>query len=234
MTVYYLTVNLKSDATFSRGDGVPGLVDLEIDHDEAGCPFISGRALKGLLVEEAANLCFAMGETRWQKHWQKAATWLFGVSGATGAGTALMHVGPATLPYELRDRLYSQVFADKPMLQREDVLDALTSIRRQTSVNAQTGAPETGSLRSMRVLLRDTPLIARLDCDADPAQDALALLSACVLAVRRGGTGRNRGRGELQLLLDNQVPANYTDATFTRTHFEHFAKQLRKPLEGEE
>jgi hypothetical protein len=233
MTVYYLTVSLKSDATFGRGDGVPGLVDLEIDHDEAGCPYISGRTLKGLLVEEVANLRFAMGEQRWQ-YWQDSATWLFGVSGSTDTGTALMHVGPATLPHELRDHLYRQVFADAPTLQREDVLDALTSIRRQTSVNAQTGAPESGSLRSVRVLLRDTPLIARLDCDAAATQEVLALLSACVLAVRRGGTGRNRGRGELQLRLHNQVPVDYSDSAFTRTQFEHFAEQLRKPLEGTE
>jgi len=96
MSSYYLTIALESDATFGRGDGVPGLVDLEIDHDAAGCPFISGRALKGLLVEEAANLRFALGDERWES-WAAACTWLFGVSGATGVGDAHVHIGPATL-----------------------------------------------------------------------------------------------------------------------------------------
>lgn len=227
MTPYYLTVDLQSDATFGSGDSVPGLLDLEIDHDAAGCPFIGGRALKGLLVEEAANLRFALDEPRWRQDWDAACTWLFGVSGATGVGTAQMHIGPATLPPALRAALHAQVAANE--LRREDVLAALTSIRRQTSLDTQTGGPEEGSLRALRVLLRDTPLIARLDCDATPNAAALALLAACSLAVRRGGLGRNRGRGRLHLLLHCTHPVNYADATFTKKHFTAFAQQLRAP-----
>ncbi|WP_205703976.1 hypothetical protein [Candidatus Chloroploca sp. Khr17] len=229
MTVYYLSIALASEATFGRGDGVPGLVDREIDHDEAGCPLLGGRALKGLLLEEAVNLRFALGEERWQP-WTAASTWLFGVSGATTTGTAQVHIGPALLPPALRAALHAQVRAGE--MRREDVLDALTSLRRQTAVNAATGAPEQGSLRTMRVLLRDTPLIARLDCATPPDADALALLAACVLAVRRGGTGRNRGRGRLQMLLHADLPAAYTDATFTKTQVAHFAHKLGVALEG--
>ena len=134
-----------------------------------------------------------------------------------------MHVGPATLPPDLRAAVSRATIKTSPA----DVLAALTTIRKQTSTQAETGAPEEGSLRAMRVLLRGTPLIARLDFTCAPDERALALLATCALAVRRGGTARNRGRGRLALLLHNHIPVDYGDATFTQTCFGHFATEVR-------
>ena len=56
-----MNLRLESDATFGRGEGVAGLVDEEVEYDTAtGLPFVRGRTLKGLLVEECANLLFAL------------------------------------------------------------------------------------------------------------------------------------------------------------------------------
>ncbi|MCU0490920.1 MAG: hypothetical protein MUD01_05010 [Chloroflexaceae bacterium] len=217
MTRYYLTMQLRSDTTFGRGAGVAGLVDLEIEHDQHGCPFIGGRALKGLLVEEWANLRFALGNT---SDWDAEAEWLFGTSGDIHAH---MHVGTATLPPDL----VAAIQAEKT-LQPQDVLASLTAIRRQTSIDAEDGAPQDSSLRAIRVLLRDTFLVAPLDFDADFSNKdrTLGLLTACTLAVRRGGTARNRGRGRLQLLLHEAEPSAYTDATFTEACFATFARLI--------
>lgn len=226
--IYSLSVCLKSDTSFGRGDGVPGLVDLEIEHDAAGCPEIGGRRLKGLLVEERANLEYVLGPARWQT-WASVADELFGRSGATEAGYAHMHVGTAALPAPLRAALHAQVQA--MALRRDEVLAALTTIRRQTALDARSGAPEHGSLRAVRVLLRETQLVAPLEFSAPPSEAALALLAACVLAMRRGGSGRNRGRGRLQLLLHQAPPTDLQApeaAQFTRTCFDHFSRLLRE------
>lgn len=218
MPDYYLTVQLKSDTTFGRGEGVAGLVDLEIEHDQAGMPLISGRTLKGLLVEEWANLRFALQSSAFDD----AARWLFGHSGATqGAGSAMMHVGEACLPPDLR----AAILADKSLTPSR-VLAALTTIRRQTSIDAQDAAPEEASLRAERAVVRGTQLLARLHFDVPPDSDQLALLAACLLAVRRGGTGRNRGRGRLALLLHEGMPTNYEDASFTKACFRNFATKV--------
>lgn len=225
---YYLSVQTRSDASFGHGDGVPGLIDSEIDHDTYGCPEIGGRRLKGLLVEERANLEFALGQRRWAR-WIPVAERLFGRSGATSAGYAHLHVGAATLPAPLRDALHAQVRAKA--LTRNEVLAALTTIRRQTAVDPRSGAPEHGSLRSARVLLRDTPLIAHLEFSAAPTENDLALLAACALSVRRGGGGRNRGRGRIDLLLHHAPPgdlANRQAAVFTQECFQTFARLLRE------
>lgn len=209
-------VTLKSDATFGRGDGVAGLVDEEVEHDrETGLPFLRGRTLKGLLVEECANILFAL--EKWNSsvlpQLQQAALFLFGQAGSTSSGVAKMHVGAAMLPKTLRDAVYADIKAVPPRLTPTEVLESLTAIRRQTAVDEETGAPEKGSLRSMRVILRGTPFVARLDFTEEPDTDARALLAACVLSLRRAGTGRNRGRGRLSAKLcdsqGNDIPATY-------------------------
>jgi len=208
-------LRLRSDATFGRGDGVAGLVDEEVEHDAAtGLPFLRGRTLKGLLAEECANILFALSK---QKHaayaqFESAAKFLFGQPGSTLDDDAMMRVGSAMLPEELLKAVEADV--KRGELTSADVLESLTAIRRQTAINEETGAPEEGSLRSMRVVLRDTPFIAQLSFDKDPHNTAKALLAACVLSLRRAGTGRNRGRGRLEARLYDANGNDITDSCF--------------------
>ncbi len=217
-----LCLRLESDATFGRGEGLAGLVDEEIEYDVAtGLPFLRGRTLKGLLVEECANLLFALQTTHSPalSTLEASAERLFGRPGSGLESAALLHFGPALLPPELREAVRSGIENDE--LDPAGVLEALTTIRRQTAIDEERGAPDKGSLRSMRVVLHETRFWAWLDFPDDPGVDDLALLAACVLSVRRGGIGRNRGRGRLSLQLLNEQG---TDITL-KPHFEHF-KQL--------
>ena len=190
MEKYILAVTLESDSTFGRGDGVPGLVDAEVEHDRYGMPFLRGRTLKGLLEEECANILFALDGGA--EHWRAAAEALFGRPGSVTEDGALMHVGDACLTAGLRAAIVAA--ADAGRYLAADVLESLTAIRRQTAMD-ETGVPDAGSLRAMRVILRETSFEAQLTFVATPSPDSLALLAACTTALRYGGTGRNRGRG---------------------------------------
>ena len=218
-----LCLRLESDATFGRGEGLAGLVDEEVEYDAAtGLPFVRGRTLKGLLVEECANLLFALqtAGSPVLPALEKSAGRLFGRPGSDLESAAWLHFGPALLPQQLRDVVRFAIERDE--LNAAVVLESLTAIRRQTAIGEESAAPEKGSLRSMRVALRQTSFRAWLDFASDPGADDLALLAACTLSVRRGGIGRNRGRGRLSLqLLDEQG----TDVTIT-PHFEHFRQLL--------
>lgn len=208
---------LKSDATFGRGDGRAGLVDEEVEHDATtGLPFLRGRTLKGLLAEECANILFALRKQNSPVYaqFEQAAQFLFGQPGSTLKDDAMMHVGPALLPEEFRRAVEADI--KRGDLTPADVLESLTGIRRQTAVDEKTGAPEEGSLRSMRVVLRNTPFIARLDFDTDPGDTIKALLAACVLSLRRAGTGRNRGRGRLTARLCDEQGNDITDECLER------------------
>ncbi len=188
MTPTSIKITLKSAATFGRGDGVPGLVDREIEHDSHGFPFLRGKTLKGLLAESAENVVFALEDLQKKSGWRIVKTQLFGVGGRGLEERGSLHIGDAQLPAELRN-------AAKDW-SKEDVLYSLTGIRRQTSLNEH-GGPDHASLRSMRVLLPGVTLEAPIHFDQDPTPQQIQLLAMAVLDLRRAGTGRNRGRGRL-------------------------------------
>lgn len=201
---YQIHIKLLSDATFGRGDGVAGLVDQEVEYDpQTGLPFIRGRTLKGLLVEACADIFFALGEQKVsQAKLDRAAHFLFGGPGSDPQSQAAMHVGPAQLPDILRQAVAADVIARR--LRPAEVLDSLTTIRRQTAVDEESGTPDDGSLRAMRVLLKGAELHAPLSFDQalkNGDLPVLPLLAACVASLHRGGTGRNRGRGRLRTRL---------------------------------
>lgn len=210
-----LHLKLLSDATFGRGDGVAGLVDQEVEHDpNLGLPFLRGRTLKGLLVEECANILYATGGLPAHSRLEAAAQFLFGQPGSTLVEEGFLHVGSAQLPAPLRQAVAADIEAKR--LTPAAVLESLTDIRRQTAVE-ESGAPDEGSLRSMRVVLRHTEFIAPLRFQRPPSADALALLAACAAALRRAGTGRNRGRGRLETTLIHP-----TDEQFVTQQMKHF------------
>lgn len=192
-----LRFELLSAATFGRGDGLPGLVDREVEHDRYGMPLLRGRTLRGLLAEEMEGLLHVLGDG-----WQAERDRLLGVGGRMTDETGIMRVGDARLPEGVR-RLIAVSLEDKQAsLTPTDVLEALTAIRRQTAMTPF-GAPETTSLRAMRVVLRETRFEGPLLFDQAPNERECALLAATVLAWRRAGTGRNRGRGRLRAWIQD-------------------------------
>jgi hypothetical protein len=98
------------------------------------------------------------------------------------------------------------------------MLDALTEIRRQTAVDAPSGAPAKGSLRAQRVLLRKLVLETELRAERDLTDAELEWLCACALALRRAGTRRNRGRGRIKVTLQ--------DEAFMKAKFKGLQKEL--------
>lgn len=217
MTTFWLKFVLKSDATFGRGDGVAGLIDSEVQHDEYGLPYLGGRSLKGLLGEECANILFALKCQGQEQHWQQAAQHLFGRPGSRDHDQALLRIGDARLPEDLRQAVKRGFERDE--LNRGQVLRSLTAIRQQTAMEVD-GAPKKETLRSTRVVLRKTPFEAALTFLIEPTQDdlqdVLALLAACIKALRRAGTGRNRGRGELSAKLCDVQGCDITQACLER------------------
>lgn len=213
MRSYRLRLTLLSDATFGRGDGVAGLVDAEVQHDEVGLPFLGGRTLKGLLGAECADIVYTLERARpdQKDRWYAVSERLFGRSGADLSGEGMLHVGTARLPDDLRLALLDDVRRGRII--PTEILETVTALRRQTAMD-EWGVPLENTLRTMRVILRNTVFWAPLEFTVDPQLDDLALLAACVKALRRAGTGRNRGRGRLRAELIDQSGSPVTDVLF--------------------
>lgn len=235
----WVKMRLKSDATFGRGDGVAGVVDAEVQHDDYGLPFLSGRALKGLLAGMCAEILDALRRSaQLEQKWLDAGGRLFGVPGSDFTSVARMRVSNAELPRDLREAIRREFEAvaeagDRDRLQKTNELrvrnlESLTTVRRQTAMDPATGAPLRNTLRAMRVIVRETPFIARLDFDQGVSRDEKQLLAACVRALRRAGTGRNRGRGLLTADLYEQDPLSVDANPVTQSLLEEFEQEVRR------
>ncbi len=218
MTTLYLRLHLQSDTTFGRGDGVAGWIDAEVEYDEYGLPFLRGRALKGLLVEECAHLLFSLRrqeiDTSENSVWWQAAQKLWGRGGSGLQDDGGVIVGDACLPDELRQAC--RVACEKGELTPQEILASLTAMRRQTALAAN-GAPLPESLRNMRVVLRENVFEAPLWLEFTPDSVASGLLAACVKSLRRVGTGRNRGRGKVSTRLSDEAWDGTQAEVFTQT-----------------
>ncbi|MEG4442304.1 RAMP superfamily CRISPR-associated protein [Microcoleus sp. AT9_B5] len=221
MPIYRLKIKLLSDTTFGRGDGVAGLIDQEVEHDPFGFPYLRGRTLKGLLSEEGDNLIAML--TNHKQDWETVACKLFGTLGSTIGTMGTVHVGDACLPEDLRQAVGFQIKDES--LTKTEVLDSLTTIRRQTSIDPQSGTPDEGSLRSFRVVLRDLCFTADLIFEKMPSDEMLSLLAVGALAVRRLGSGRNRGRGHVQCTLHD---ADGND--ITHHYANYFGKEIKEKV----
>lgn len=214
ITTYWLKFSLISDATFGRGDGVAGLVDVEVQHDEYGLPFLGGRALKGMLRDTCNDILYSLKLQGKDGIWYESANNLFGNPGSNDSDQALLRVGDSRLPEDLHSAV--AIGVKRGELTREQVLASLTSIRHQTAIDTSTGAPRKETLRSIRVILRDTPFESELLFSKPPSENDKALLAACVKAFRRAGNGRNRGKGELSAALYDEKADNITEILFSR------------------
>lgn len=219
MITYKLKIKLLSDTTFGRGDGVAGLVDQEVEHDPYGFPYLRGRTLKGLLSEECDNLIAILSPQNIRKYWENVACQVFGQSGSNLDSNSLMNFGDACLPDDLRQAVAYQMKCQDNKLTRTDILESLTTVRRQTAINSQTGTADEKSLRSFRVILRELEFEAKLGFDTEPNDNTKTLLSIGTLALRRIGSQRNRGLGHVQCrLLDSQ------DQEITHDYLNRFGK----------
>lgn len=194
-----IVIELLSDTTFGRGEGTPGAVDVEIEHDAYGLPMLGGKSLRGLLRDSWLSM---------QKHFPDdlldAGRRVLGPHGNVDE-TAILRFGDAMVEESTRTFFVAAVEREHHPLPASAILTALTEIRLQTSEERRSGAPARTTLRSTRVALRGLKLVAPLSWLAEPSRADCQCLALAALATRHAGLGRNRGRGHLRLTLDGEL-----------------------------
>lgn len=221
-TAIWLRFKLESDATFGRGDGIPGLIDRSIAVDKYGCPYLHGRTLKGLLLESCTDLLYALGNRA--SEWFAVADTLFGYAGSDLKAEGLMRVNQAQLPKALHQVIRSEQASNR--WRPEDVMASLTTIRYQTALGTN-GEPDPRTLRTTRVILRETHFEAQLHFARKLSKNEQALLGAAVKGLRRAGLMRNRGRGRITAMLETEDGQNLSDEWFG-----FFQKQVTLPTDN--
>lgn len=202
----FLTVRLLSEATFGRGEGTPGEVDVDIERDALGLPLIRGKTLRGLMRDSWLSMAHGFPEL------SAAGHAILGIEAdlddtailSLGNGLLVGSAGDDTLG-DPRPWIAHAVADPRRAVRPDDVFAALTGVRHQTSEARDTGAPRTHTLRASRTALRDLVFQADLDWTRPPNDDEIRCLALIVLGVRHAGLGRNRGRGHIELSLGGDV-----------------------------
>lgn len=194
----FIEIELLSDAAFSRGESTAGVVDIEVEHDDLGLPFLGGKTVRGLLRDSWLSMrnCFReLGE---------AGERVFGPE-ADVEECAILRIGDAVVDARSRAWIEAAEKRRNNPLSPVEVLEALTDIRRQTSEERTTGAPAETTLRSVRVLIRGLKLRAPLHWFQEPTEADFRVLALAALATRHAGLARNRGRGHIRMSLDGDI-----------------------------
>ena len=194
----FIQIELLSDTALSRGEGTAGVVDVEVEYDQWGFPFLGGKTVRGLLRDSWLSMQHCFPELA------EAAVRVFG-TGADCDECCILRIGDAVVDDETRRWVVRAETRQVHPVSPADVLAALTDIRRQTSEERRTGAPAETTLRAVRVILRGLALRAPLHWLADPTDNDVRCLSLALLATRHVGMGRNRGRGHVRMTLDGDI-----------------------------
>jgi CRISPR/Cas system CSM-associated protein Csm3 (group 7 of RAMP superfamily) len=200
-----LVITLESDTLPGSGQGIAGLIDIDVRHDDSGLPYLHGRTVKGLLRAALSDLDEMPGVPDAAL---KPAFEMLGKPEQPGT----LHIGPATTGSDnLRAHLKNAKISPQVALQ------ALTRLRRQTKIDEETGAAEDHTLRTLRVLSAGLEMRAALQ-QPDPFTDAQkGVMAALACALRRIGTRRTRGLGCVRARLHDGT-SDVTDQWLT-----HFA-----------
>jgi hypothetical protein len=173
------------------------MLNAEVQHDEFGLPYLSGKTLKGLLTASCGEIMAALDANKPGGTWQESAQRLFGGPGSVQQDArSWLHIGDATLPHDLQLAVREDILLNEN-ISRETILATLTTMRRQTAMSSETGAPLKESLRASRVIIRGVTFTANLLFLKSPEPKDVQLLAACIKGLKRVGTNRNRGLGQV-------------------------------------
>ncbi|MDR2132078.1 MAG: hypothetical protein LBP30_01895 [Clostridiales Family XIII bacterium] len=172
-----LLIELKSDLCSFGGNGFAGVVDMDLEFDTDGLPFLPTKRMKGLLRESALDILDCCDADK-HKEYKESFDLVFGVAGREHAGALIL---------------------DNGRLANASHVDDCTSLRTRTAM--EDGQAKEHSLRTMRVVNRGSIFEARMEFP----EERRGFIELCCKGVRHMGLNRTRGYGEVCCRIEEQA-----------------------------
>ncbi len=216
-----ITIEVGSSLMLGSGTGRGSYIDSDIIVDDFGLPFFPARRLKGLLRESALELIEMLQQAGWEEFIPVSIEQVFG-SSIHPAAIRVNNLYPPD--YEQTIDCLNYIRQEFPQLiNKEAVTSALTDIRQQTAIDKK-GYAQKGSLRSIRVLKKPYSFLGDIEVlDLELKAEIEVLLALACLNLKRVGSSRNRGWGEISCTLCSEDGRN-----LTKTVVEEFKEELKK------
>ena len=198
------SITLESETLIGSGYGYGVVIDSDVVYDDDGFPYIPGKRIKGLLRDSAEELADILQLTDKSTLIRE----LFGTKGSDES--AKVYFSDFALQNVTATKQQLSYFSQKyaGFINPETVIDSFTSIRRQTAIDQEKGIARDTSLRTLRVL--KSGIVFTGEISALDIQDrSLELLHLAIIGLRRIGTRRNKGLGEVSTKLNNNKHKDY-------------------------
>lgn len=213
---YKLVVELLSDALPGSGEGFGAIIDQDVVFDELGIPYIPGKRIKGLLRDSYEEICQLLGSSTPAF---KPADFLFGNPGQQEAAPLFI----SNLYPEHYEKLKNALENLKKVLPNvftpEAIIEAFAYLRQQTAINPETGTALEHSLRTIRVLKKNLKFsgIIKFEGNTNGSGDlTINYLALACLHIKRFGTKRSRGFGEVKCYLEDNSGNNISEAVLNQ------------------
>jgi len=220
MKTFLIEITLDSHSVIGSGEGFGAVIDADIVFDDVGIPYIPAKRIKGCLREAAQDARAMLGASGlW------AAMDIDNTFGTNAAIIERIEDKPETNvqgaarfsnlyleDYRKNHQWLTWLTAEHhKVVSKETILNTFTSLRQHTEINTETGVADDHSLRTIRVLNRGRTLFGEATVDASDTRTVESTLALACANLRRIGTKRNRGFGDVTCrLLDEQrqtIPA---------------------------
>jgi len=197
-----IKIKLLSYTLIGSGEGT-GIIDSDVVLDDFGFPYIPSRRIKGVLKESSQEVCDILG-VRYD-----IVESIFGEDGFT---EGKLHIGNLYINnYKNIRKEIENLKNDKKdtyniFINPTQIASYYTTIRQQTSVDKDTGIAKEASLRTFRVLKPKLEFEGEIYEMTFLSKKEKALLYLAAINLKRIGTSRNRGFGEINCLIeDNKI-----------------------------
>jgi CRISPR-associated protein Csx10 len=186
------------------------LIDSDIVFDEIGIPYIPAKRIKGLLRDSASevldmlylsNITNKLDLSKTNNDYNLINS-IFGLPGENKH--SCLNFSNLHIPnYDVVSKEIATLLISKynKIIDKNEVISSFTNIRKQTSIDPRTQTALKHSLRTLRVINKDLEFESIININYN-FDEAINLLILATKNLKRMGTKRNRGFGEIKCLLE--------------------------------
>lgn len=206
---YKLYMKLLSDAIIASDKGYGAIIDTDVVFDEVGLPYIPAKRLKGVLKESAEILSNIFKQAG--INFNIDIYDIFGSQGNVSLETEAKFIVPNLYieEYEKTRDFFHLLFSDELngntnrsqfKILKEDVIDFFTNARMHTAIDSELGKTKKHSLRSTRVINKNTVFSNSFQIDEKYINQLIYICNA----AKNIGSKRNRGFGEVKFYVKDE------------------------------
>lgn len=201
----HIKVELKSDLCISSGEGLSGIIDVDVIYDDNGIPYLPAKRFKGILREAAEDISDIYPE----KYSQKIINDLFGDPETNSIGELYIDNGYIENYHTIANfiKMCNRNKSYKNLFPKQYIKSYFTNIRQQTAIDRKNGISKDKFLRVIRTIRKGNLFYLNININSTIDYDKkIELLRNACKVIRHIGLSRTRGLGEVRCeLIENNI-----------------------------